>query len=135
MTSQKTISVQTLAARGVVTFIIAVIVNLTLGWVALTQGLVASTEFFQYPPIVVWTLLGTVGATGVYGVLTRRSTTPDRTFVLLAIGALILSFLPNIGLLLAVEGVTTSEVIGLMALHVPPAIVAVLALPDTPLAQ
>ncbi|WP_245202874.1 DUF6069 family protein [Halorubrum alkaliphilum] len=135
MTSQKTISVQTLAARGAVTFIIAVIVNLTLGWVALTQGLVASTEFFQYPPIVVWTLLGTAGATGVYGVLTRRSTTPDRMFVLLAIGALILSFLPNIGLLLAVEGVTTSEVIGLMALHVPPAIVAVLALPDTPLAQ
>jgi hypothetical protein len=93
---------------------------------------------FQYPPIVVWTLLGTVGATGVYGVygvLTRRSATPDRTFVLLVIGILVLSFVPNIGLLFAVEGVTTSEVIGLMALHVPPAIVAVLALPDTPFAQ
>lgn len=90
---------------------------------------------FQYPPIVVWTLLGTVGAIGVYGVLTRRSATPDRTFVLLVIGILVLSFVPNIGLLFAVEGVTTSEVIGLMALHVPPAIVAVLALPDTPFAQ
>lgn len=114
---------------------IALAVNLALGWIALSQGLVASTEFFRYPGIVVWTVLGIVGATAVYGVLTRRSPTPDETFVRVAVGALLLSFVPNVGLAFAVEAITTSEVIGLMALHVPPAVVAVLALPDEPLAR
>jgi hypothetical protein len=44
---------------------------------------------------------------------------------------LVLSFAPNIGLALFDNAVTTSEAIGLMTLQVPPAIVAVLALPDT----
>lgn len=76
-----------------------------------------------------------MGAAVVCGVLTRRSPTPDGTFVRVAFVALLLSFLPNIGLAFAVEGVTTSEAIGLMALHLPPAVVAVLALPDEPLAR
>jgi len=121
----------TLVGRGVGAFVIALAVNCTLGWVALSQDLVESTEFFQYPAIAVWTLLGTGGATVVYGLLTRRSATPDRTFVRVAAVVLVLSFVPNIGLALFDDAVTTSEAIGLMALHVPPAIVAVLALPDT----
>ncbi len=67
----------------------------------------------------------------MYGLLTRRSATPDRTFVRVAAVVLVLSFAPNIGLALFDDAVTTSEAVGLMALHVPPAIVAVLALPDT----
>jgi len=135
MPSQNPIATRTLSTRGIGTFVIAVIVNLILGWIALSQNLVASTEFFQYPPIIVWTLLGTVGATLVYGTLTRRSVTPDQTFVRIAIAVLLLSFLPDIGLLFVVDNVTTSEAIGLMVLHVPPAIVAVLALPDSPLGR
>lgn len=114
---------------------IALAVNLALGWIALSQELVASTEFFRYPAIVVWTLLGTVGATVVYGALTRRSATPDRTFVRVAAVVLVLSFVPDVGLALTADSVTTSEAIGLMVLHVPPAVVAVLALPDTPLGR
>lgn len=133
--TQEPIDSRTLAARGAGAAAIAVTVNLVLGWIALRQALVASTEFFQYPAIALWTALGIAGATVVYGVLTRRSRTPDTTFVRIAVAVLLLSFLPNIGLAVAVEDVTTSEVIGLMALHVPPAIVAVLALPDTPLGR
>jgi hypothetical protein len=48
---------------------------------------------------------------------------------------LVLSFVPDVGLALTADSVTTSEAIGLMALHVPPAVVAVLALPDTPLGR
>ena len=128
-------TVRTLAARGAATFAIAAAVNLVLGRTALTGGLVASTEFFRYPPIVVWTLIGTVGATAVYGVLTRRSVTPDRTFARVAVAALVLSFVPDVGLLFAVEAVTASEAVGLMVLHVPPAVVAVSALPETPLGR
>ncbi len=126
---------RTLVTRGAGALAIALIVNLALGWIALSQDLVASTEFFRYPAIVVWTLLGMGGATVVYGVLTRRSATPARTFVRVAAVVLVLSFVPDIGLGLAAGSVTTSEAIGLMALHVPPAIVAVLALPETPLGR
>jgi len=115
--------------------VIALAVNFALGWVALSQDLVGSTEFFQYPAIAVWTLLGMGGATIVYGVLTRRSVAPDRTFVRVAVVVLLLSFLPDIGLAFAAESVTTSEAIGLMILHVPPAIVAVMALPERPFGQ
>jgi hypothetical protein len=125
------IDTSTLAGRGVGAFAIALAVNFALGWVALSQDLVASTEFFQYPAIAVWTLLGVGGATVVYGLLTRRSATPDRTFVRVAAVVLVLSFVPDVGLALFDDAVTTSEAIGLMALHVPPAIVAVLSLPDT----
>lgn len=126
-------SLQTLATQGTGALAIALVVNLTLGWVALSQGLVASTEFFRYPAIVVWTLLGMGGATLVYGVLTRRAATPDRTFARVAAVVLLLSFAPDIGLALTADSVTTSEAVGLMALHVPPAIVSVLALPETTL--
>ncbi len=126
---------RTLATRGAGTLAIALAVNLALGWIALSQDLVASTEFFQYPAIVVWTLLGIGGATVVYRVLTRRSAAPDRTFVRVAAVVLVLSFVPDIGLALTADSVTTSEAVGLMALHVPPAIAAVLALPETPLGR
>lgn len=124
---------RTLTTRGAGALTIALAVNLMLGWVVLSQGLVASTEFFRYPAIVVWTLLGMGGATLVYGALTRRATTPDRTFVRVAAIVLVLSFVPDIGLALTADSVTTSEAIGLMILHVPPALVSVLALPETPL--
>lgn len=127
--------VGTLAKQGAGALAIALAVNLVLGWIAFSQNLVESTEFFHYPAIVVWTFLGMSGATVVYGVLTRRSVTPDRTFVRVAAIVLVLSFIPDIGLALFTDSVTTSEAIGLMVLHVPPAVVAVLALPETPLGR
>jgi hypothetical protein len=112
--------------------VIALAVNFVLGWVALSQELVASTEFFQYPSIAVWTLIGIGGATAVYALLARRSTTPDRTFVRVAAAVLLLSFVPDMALALTAESVTASEAIGLMILHLPPAIVAVIILPERP---
>ncbi|MFC7057258.1 DUF6069 family protein [Halovenus salina] len=134
-TRQSSIDNQTLATRGFGTLAIALAANFALGWAVLSQDLVASTEFFRYPAIGVWTLLGIGGATVVYWGLTQRSATPDQTFVLVAAVVLVLSFLPDIGLALTADSVTTSEAIGLMILHVPPAVVAVLALPETPLGR
>jgi hypothetical protein len=133
--TQRPRDVGTLAKQGAGALAIALAVNLVLGWIGLNQNLVESTEFFRYPAIVVWTLLGMSGATIVYGVLTRRSVTSDRTFVRVAAIVLVLSFIPDIGLALFTDSVTTSEAIGLMVLHVPPAVVAVLALPETPLGR
>jgi hypothetical protein len=133
--TQRPRDVGTLAKQGAGALAIALAVNLVLGWIGLSQNLVESTEFFRYPAIVVWTLLGMSGATIVYGVLAGRSVTSDRTFVRVAAIVLVLSFIPDIGLALFTDSVTTSEAIGLMVLHVPPAVVAVLALPETPLGR
>lgn len=135
MSDTNPVATRELATRGLGASVIALAVNFALGWVALSQDLVESTEFFQYPAIAVWTLLGMAGATIIYGVLTRRSVAPDRTFVRVAVVVLLLSFLPDIGLAFADESVTTSEAIGLMILHVPPAIVAVMTLPERPFGQ
>lgn len=131
----RSIGTRTLAIQGAGALAIALIANLSLGWIALSQNLVMSTEFFHYPGIAVWTLLGMGGATVVYGMLTRRSATPDRTFVRIAIIVLGLSFIPDIALVVFTDSVTTSEAIGLMILHIPPAVVAVLAIPETPLGR
>lgn len=133
--TQTSTNTRTLPTRGAGAVAIALAVNLTLSWVTLRLGLVASTEFFRYPAVVVWTLIGMGGATLVYGALRRRRTAPDQTFVRIAAVVLVLSFIPDIGLVLATDAVTTSEGIGLMMLHVPPAVVSVLALPETPLGR
>ncbi|WP_138007733.1 DUF6069 family protein [Halalkalirubrum salinum] len=124
------VPIGTLVTRGLGALVIALLINFVLGWIALSQDLIGSTAFFRYPAIAVWTSLGIGGATVVYGLLSQRVATPDRTFVRVAAAVLVLSFIPDIALLFASESVTTSEAIGLMALHVPPAIVAVLTLPE-----
>jgi hypothetical protein len=126
---------RTLATRASGALAIALTVNLAIGWIALSQDLVGSTAFFRYPAIVVWTALGMSGAAVVHGALTRRSAAGDRTFVRIAAVVLVLSFVPDIGLALGANGVTASEAIGLMSLHIPPAVVAVVTLPETPLAR
>lgn len=90
MSAPNPIATRELATRGLGASVVALAVNFALGWVALSRDLVGSTEFFQYPAIAVWTLLGMGGATIVYRVLTRRSATPDRTFVRVAVVVLLL---------------------------------------------
>lgn len=130
-TSQRRVDASALLRRGAIALALALAANLALAWVALTVAFVDSQEFFQYGAIVLWTTLGIAGATAVYGVVARQSATPARTFLQVAAIALVVSFLPDIGLAVTADAVTTSEAIGLMILHVPPAVVAVLALPET----
>ncbi|WP_394349021.1 DUF6069 family protein [Natrialba swarupiae] len=91
----------------------------------LSADIPGSTEFFQYGPIALWTTLGVVGATAVYYFLTKRSDTPNRSFTLIAVAVLVLSFLPDLGLALFVDDVTNSEAVSLMVLHLPPAFICV----------
>ena len=123
------VSTGDVAKRGAVAWALALLVNLAVGWVVLTADLVNSTEFFQYPAIAVWTTLGIGGATVVYRLLSGRSETPDRTFRRVAIAVLGLSFLPDLALAVFADPVTTSEALGLVVLHFPPAVAALLILP------
>ena len=114
-----------LTKRGGIALVLALSVNLALGWLFLSAEIPGSTEFFQYGPIALWTTLGVVGATAVYSFLTKRSGTPNRGFALIAVVVLVLSFLPDLGLALFVDDVTNSEAVSLMVLHVPPAFICV----------
>ena len=117
-----------LARRGVVALVLGVLVNLALAFVLLELDVPRSTEFFQYGPIVFWTTLGVFGATVVYYFVTQRSRTPNRTFARIALGVLVLSFLPDVALAVFVDAVTTSEAVALMSLHVPPAAICIVTL-------
>jgi len=117
-----------LAKRGGIALVLALSVNLALGWLFLSADVPGSTEFFQYGPIALWTTLGVIGATAVYYFLTKRSETPNRSFTLIAVAVLVLSFLPDLGLALFVDDVTNSEAVSLMVLHVPPAFICIAVL-------
>ncbi len=73
-------------------------------------------------PIIFWSFVGAFGAIGVYALIRIWSTTPNRTFVIVAVIVLVLSFIPD----LAISGVTTGPFAGatpaailvLMVMHV-----------------
>ena len=73
-------------------------------------------------PIILWSFIGAFGAIGVYALIRRFSATPNRTFVIVAVIVLVLSFIPD----LAIRGVTTGPFGGatagaiatLMVMHV-----------------
>ncbi len=71
-------------------------------------------------PVVMWTVAGAVGAVLAFWYLVPRSQRPVRTFGAVAVGVLLLSFLPNLWLFLSrpYPGTTNSAVFTLMAMHV-----------------
>jgi hypothetical protein len=102
----------------------AVCGNVVVGWL-LGATLAISSEFppFQVGPIALLTGIGTLGAAIVFAVVQSVSRQPLRTFRAVAIGALIVSLIPN--LLLAfnptaapIPGGTATGYIALMILHV-----------------
>lgn len=125
-----TIPTQTLAVRGG----LAVVASLLLNWVllgaALASGVVEPFDALSIPPVSLLTALGAIGATIAYGVITRRSDAPDRTFAIVAGVVLLLSFVPDVALLENDPEATVSGVIVLILMHVAVAAVCVLALTD-----
>lgn len=113
--------------RGGLALVASVVVNLAVLWAVITLGVTASTTAFDYPSTVVLTTVGVASATVVYWLLARRSASPDRTFVRIAVVVLLLSFVPNVGLYVSGEA-TLGEAVTLMALHLPPAVACVLSL-------
>ncbi len=75
--------------------------------------------------MTLWTTIGVVGATVVYGVVTRRSNKPERTFVRLVVVVLLLSFIPDVALLVFDDDATVGAVTALAILHIPPAVVCI----------
>lgn len=116
---------------GPLIMFVAVLANLLVRAISLTLFEV-SAEFapFQIPRIVFLTAVGVGLAVVVFAVVARRAQRPLRTFRVIAIIALLLSFIPDIGLLVTdvVPGTTAPAVATLMVMHVVSAAIAVIML-------
>jgi hypothetical protein len=121
----KSVGVRTLAINGTVAVVGSVLVNAALLAVVLATDLVPPFMALSYPPVVFLSAVGAVGATLVYGVLARRGGNYDRTFRRVAVAVLVLSFIPDIGILVGDPAATLPAVLVLMVMHVTVAAVCI----------
>lgn len=121
-----------LAIAGAATVAAATIANVAAAFV-LTALLDVDPAFEPLgPPAVAAFTIVLVGiGMVVYGIVARRAPRPSLTWLIVAIGALVVSFVPDLGLLLdpdaaPIEAVTTEAVLALMVLHVVAGVIAIL---------
>lgn len=119
---------------GGIAAILAVTANLIVSTI-LRSTLDIDPEFLviQASPVVFLTVVGAVLATAVYGSIAASSPTPMRSFTRLAVVVLPVTWLADVGLLLAgesagVPGVTPTAVGALASLHAVAAVVIVATL-------
>ena len=121
-------SVGRVFVTGVVAAIIAIVVNVIIGQAALLLG-AAKLPMLTPPPIVVFTLVGLVGATIVFLLLRRFTKNPVRIFQIVAAVMLVLSFIPDFLLLgSTATGSLWLTVGALLLMHIVAAAVVVWAL-------
>ena len=118
MTEQSSLGRATLKA-----LVVAISATLAVWWLAVTALAIPA----EFPPLagpaptIFFTVIGTLGAAGVLGIVRRRATHPAATFRRIALMALVLSFLPDLWLLSgssSFPGVTSTGVGVLMVLHI-----------------
>ncbi|MFW6435118.1 MAG: DUF6069 family protein [Halovenus sp.] len=126
--TSRPIDIQTLAVKGAVAVVLSALANATLLWAVLATDIVEPFMALSYPPVLFLTVVGAIGATVIYGVLTRRIGDPDRTFERLAAVVLVVSFVPDLGILAFDEAATVGAVAVLMVMHVTVAAVCVAVL-------
>lgn len=130
-----TTTTRTVLLRGVVAALLGAVVN--AGLVAVAQSLGIAPEFraLTYPPVVFLSVVGALGATVTFALVERRTSgDPVRTFTRLATVVLVLSFVPDVGLLVADAAATVTGVVVLMVMHVVVATVSVALLTGRPVA-
>ncbi|WP_247730554.1 DUF6069 family protein [Halovivax limisalsi] len=120
----------TLVVRGIVATVVALVANGVILGAVLATELVAPIDPLSIGPVALFTILGVAGATLVFGVLTRRSDRPNRTFLLLAAAVLVLSFGPDLWLWQSDPAATMGAVAVLMVMHAVVAASSVVALTD-----
>jgi hypothetical protein len=80
----------------------------------------------QTPAFLPLTVVGVLGAVIAFAIVGRLARRPVRTFQIVAVVALVLSFLPDIGLFATgAPGATLPAVLVLMLMHIVAAVVAV----------
>jgi hypothetical protein len=108
----------------------AVVVNALVVFLAGQAEIAPTLEPLSYGPVVVFTALGTIGATVVYALLRRFVEQPDRTFTAVAGVVLVLSLIPDATYAPGLPGATTAGVAVLALMHVTAAIACLVNLTD-----
>lgn len=114
--------------RGAVGTGAAVLVNLVLLQLVLRFELVTPFRPVASPPIVFLTIAGGIGATAAFLYIRDRYDDAVSLFRRVAAGVLVVSFLPDLGLLQVDPSATVSGALFLMGLHVSTAVILVAAL-------
>lgn len=119
-----------LAKRGGLAIALAAVANLLVYHVA--EAVLSIPPTFQpmHPArVVVLTVLGGLGAVGAYVIVQNKADDPPRTFVNVAMVALVVSFIPDILLLVTDRpGTTIAGVVTLMTMHIVAAVTLVAGL-------
>lgn len=130
--SPRRVGMNRLVKYGLLAVIVASAANALVRVIALAAfDIPAAFELFPlgWGPVIAFTTIGAVGATVVYGLLTRFTKRPNRTFTIVAAVALLLSFAGPVSMFLAqpsgVPGFPGSVFVTLVLLHVIPAAVSV----------
>jgi hypothetical protein len=124
-TSRVTLDAQSLATRGAIAGVISLVVNVVIVLGAQSMDVAPGFDPLTVPQTSFFTIVGVVGAVVVYRLVQRRAEAPDRTFIRIASVVLVVSFLPDIGLLSADETATFPAVLLLMVMHVVVAVIAI----------
>ncbi|QPV61244.1 hypothetical protein I7X12_10725 [Halosimplex litoreum] len=124
-TDSRAVRTRSLPVRAGLTAVLAATAN--AGLVAAAQAVGIAPEFraLTYPPVVFLSVIGALGAAGVYALLRDRVAEPAATFRTVAVAVLVVSFVPDLALLFADPAATPAGVVVLMAMHVVVAAVAV----------
>jgi hypothetical protein len=128
--SVRTHSLGVVARRGGAALAVAVVVNLVLTFLAETAAIAPELAHLSYGRIALFTAAGVVGATLVYGALTRTVEDPDRTFTIIAVVVAVLSVVPTALVIPTQPGATTLGTATLAFMHAPPAAASILFLTD-----
>ncbi|GAB3669638.1 DUF6069 family protein [Halopiger thermotolerans] len=115
--------------RAALATVLSVAVNVLIVAAAGAFDVAPGFQALTVPPVAFLSAVGAIGAALVYLLCRRVSSTPARTFRRIAIAVLVLSFLPDIGLLFADETATPLAVGLLMAMHVTVAALCIRLLP------
>jgi len=127
-TREPTVEARNLAKRGGVALVLSVVLNLLVLQAVLAPELVQQFEPLNIGPVALFSALGAVGATVTYAVIDRLSDSTDRTFTIVALVVLFLSFVPDILLLQGELAATLPAVVVLIVMHVVAAVACIVSL-------
>lgn len=115
------------SVRGAIAAVGSVACNVGLVFAAGAVGIAPGFRALTPPPVAFLSAVGALGATAVYWLLVRTGAVdrPARTFRRVAAAVLVVSFLPDIGLLWADPAATLPGILVLMLMHVVVAAVSV----------
>lgn len=89
---ESTVSLTRIAVYGILAVVLTGLVNGLIRILALTVFDVPNVFALWWEPVLIASAVGAIGATIVYGVLTRISSRPNRAFMIIAVNVLVLSF-------------------------------------------